>query len=63
MGTQASASNSNAKKPVIQIASENDASSSKGSGESSEALPYSDDLSTSPSNDEEEQSNEPAGHG
>ncbi len=36
MGTQAFAANLNAKKPVIEIASENDASSSERSGESSD---------------------------
>jgi hypothetical protein len=61
--TQASAANLNTKKPVIEIASEDDASSSEGSGESSDASSYSDDLSASPSSDEEEQSKEPAGRG
>jgi hypothetical protein len=41
-GTQASAANLNAKKLVIKIASENDASSSEGSGESSDASSCSD---------------------
>jgi hypothetical protein len=62
-GTQASAANLNAKKPVIKIASEDDASSSEGSGESSDASSYSDNLYALPSSDEEEQSKEPAGHG
>jgi hypothetical protein len=63
MGTQASAAISNAKKPAIKIASEDDTSSSEGSGESSDALSYADNLSALPSSDEEEQSKEPDGCG
>jgi hypothetical protein len=50
-------------KLVIEIASENDASSSEGSGESSDVLSYSDNLSALSSSDEEEQFKELAGHG
>jgi hypothetical protein len=63
MGTQASTANLNAEKLVIEIAPENDASSSEGSGESSDVSSYSDYLSTLASSDEEEQSKEPASHG
>ncbi len=52
METQASAADLNAKKPVIEIASEDYASSSEGSGESSDVLSYSDDSFASSSSDE-----------
>jgi hypothetical protein len=63
MGTQASAANLNAERPVIEIASENDASSSEGSGESSDVLSYYDDLYALSASDEEEQSKELASCG
>ncbi len=63
MGTWASAANSNTEKPVIEIASENGTFSSEGSGESSDTLSCSDDLSALSSSEEEEQSKEPAGRG
>jgi hypothetical protein len=62
-GALASTANLNAEKLVINIASENDDSSSEGSGESSDALSYSNNLSALSSSDEEEQSKEPAGYG
>jgi hypothetical protein len=62
-GTQASAANLNAGKPVIKFASENDASSSERSGESSDELSCSDNFSELSSTEEEEQSEEPASRG
>jgi hypothetical protein len=53
----------NAKKPDIKIASENDVSSSEGSGESSDASSCSDISSALSSSEEEEQSKALAGCG
>ncbi len=62
-GTQASAANSNTKKPVIKIALENDASSSNKSGERSDASSYSENLFALSSSEEEKKSEELASRG
>jgi hypothetical protein len=65
LATQASAAKpSNANKPVIEIASsEDDTSSSEGSEEGSNSTLFSDNLSALSSCEEEEQSETPAGRG